>query len=603
MSQTETPALEPRPAEPAAARASLAPPRAWLRSCLLPATLSGVVLWMCHFPLAWGWLGWVALVPLLCLVRSTARPRAVYFSAWVGALLFFVPVLQWMRVADDAMYATWLMLALYCASLVPLGLWLVRRLDRCLGLPLVLTVPVVWTALDYFRAIFLEGFAWYFLGHTQHNFLPVIQIADLAGVYAVTFLVAAVNALAFEWLCRMTPFRRLFLLPQLPRSSALNLWTAAVGVLLAATLSYGFWRLREDDFADGPRVALLQGNVPQGIRNKTSAGDLSAADFMFDHYDFLSDAAARQEPRPDLIVWPETCFPDEWCEVAPELSPDKMPQDWKKWVDETSQMARNAPRRWPTNVLLGMNSRVLGADEKTRRYNSSVLILKSGQAAGRYDKMHLVPFGEYVPLRDSLPLMNWLSPYDFDYSVTPGKEQTRFALGDYRFGMVICYEDSDPYLARQYVRDGKPKVDFLVNTSNDGWFDGTSEHDEHLAVARFRAIECRRTLVRAVNMGISAVIDPNGRVLAPQLVGTVRRNGHEAPLWEVRTEKGQVADLPLSRWGEFKKVHGVLTAVVPIDTRSSLYAAWGDWLPGLCWLGLIVGLVGTVWRPRPGVDA
>src|SRR5262249_43161763 len=147
------------------------------------------------------------------------------------------------------------------------------------------------------------------LGHTQHNFLPVIQIADLAGVYAVTFLVAAVNALAFEWLCRLAAFRRLFLLPQPPRSSSLVLQTATLGVLLAATLSYGFWRLSQDDFAAGPRVALLQGNVPQGIRNDTSKGVEEAANYMFDHYDFLSDAAARREPVPDLIVWPETCFP------------------------------------------------------------------------------------------------------------------------------------------------------------------------------------------------------------------------------------------------------------------------------------------------------
>jgi apolipoprotein N-acyltransferase len=240
----------------------------------------------------------------------------------------------------------------------------------------------------------------------------------------------------------------------------------------------------------------------------------------------------------------------------------------------------------------------LGADGTSLRYNSSVLILKDGTPAGRYAKMHLVPFGEYLPLRDSVPWMKALSPYDFDYSVTPGEKQTRFALGKYRFGMVICYEDSDPYLARQYARPegGEPPVDFLVNTSNDGWFDGTSEHEEHLVVARFRAIECRRPLLRAVNMGISAVIDGNGRVLEP---GTkwISINGGKVPMWEVPADGA--APLPLSRWHEFKKAPGVLTAVVPVDGRFSLYAAWGDWLPWTCWVAVGLGLVWTAvggWR-------
>src|SRR5262245_24577967 len=151
---------------------------------------SGALLWLCHFPVAWGWLGWVALVPLLCLVRTQASRRSVLLGAWACGLAFFVPVLQWMRVADYRMYATWAMLAVYCSLFVPLGVWLVRRLDRHARLPLVLTLPAVWVALDFVRAHFATGFAWYFLGHTQHAFLPVIQVADLAGVYAVTFLVA-----------------------------------------------------------------------------------------------------------------------------------------------------------------------------------------------------------------------------------------------------------------------------------------------------------------------------------------------------------------------------------------------------------------------------
>src|SRR5262249_15523446 len=155
-----------------------------------------------------------------------------------------------------------------------------------------------------------------------------------------------------------------------------------------------------------------------------------------------------------------------------------------------------------------------------------------------------------------LPLMQWLSPYGFDYSVTPGERQTRFALDGYHFGMVICYEDTDPYLARQYARPegSEPPVDFLVNTSNDGWFDGTAEHEEHLAVARFRAVECRRALLRAVNMGVSAVIDGNGRVLRPETT-TATVGDKPVPLWTVPGDGSRAPELPTARWHDFKKVY------------------------------------------------
>jgi apolipoprotein N-acyltransferase len=586
-----------RPAERATSPYSILGTEYPVLRCLLPAWASGVLLWLCHFPVAWGWLGWVALVPLLCLVRSTARPRVVYLSAWGGALVFFVPVLQWMRVADPAMYATWLALALYCSLFVVAGVWLLRRLDRGTRLPLVLTLPLVWCALDFVRAHLLGGFAWYFLGHTQHAFLPVIQVADLGGAYAVTFVVATVNALVFEHLYHLPAFRRLLALPEPPRPLSLSVLlaqTAAVLLLVAADLGYGFWRLSQDTFAPGPRVALVQGSVEQRVRNDTSGGNVDAGKQMFDHYDLLSHLAAQEEPRPDLIVWPETCFPDTWYETAPGIPADRLPRDFARRLDETRDMARLAAQRWPTNLLIGLDAQYLGPDGKTRRYNSSVLIRAAGRPAGRYSKIHLVPFGEYVPFRDWLPLMNLLSPYDFDYSVTPGDQQTRFELGGYHFGMVICYEDTDPYLARQYARweGNEPPVDFLVNTSNDGWFDGTAEHEEHLAVARFRAVECRRALLRAVNMGISAVVDGNGRVLRPDtrmaLVGD-----KQVPLWEVPGDGSRAPELPAGRWHEFKKVYGVLTAVVPVDRRFSLYAAWGDWLPWTCWALVAAGLAWT----------
>jgi apolipoprotein N-acyltransferase len=188
--------------------------------------------------------------------------------------------------------------------------------------------------------------------------------------------------------------------------------------------------------------------------------------------------------------------------------------------------------------------------------------------------------------------------------VAPGEGHTRFPLAEtaggrpFTFGVVICYEDTIPDMALPYGGgDGKPAADFLLNLSNDGWFDGSSEHDQHLAICRFRAVECRRSVARAVNMGISALIDSNGRVLEPRRLP--RRSGEPgAPVWQVPGEAGAVRALPVSRWREYKKVAGVLLATVPIDTRASLYARWGDWLSGACWLVLLAGCVAAAARPR-----
>ncbi len=143
---------------------------------LLPwAAASSLLLYLCYFPVAWGWLGWVALVPLCNLVRSRARTRSIFLASYVCGLLFFFPALQWMRVADPRMYFTWFLLAIYCSIYIPAGIFFVRALDRR-RIPLVLSLPIVWTALDLLRAHVMGGFSWYFLGHTQHDFLPIIQV-------------------------------------------------------------------------------------------------------------------------------------------------------------------------------------------------------------------------------------------------------------------------------------------------------------------------------------------------------------------------------------------------------------------------------------------
>src|SRR5262249_23103816 len=155
-------------------------------------------------------------------------------------------------------------------------------------------------------------------------------------------------------------------------------------------------------------------------------------------------------------------------------------------------------QKWQVPLLIGLNVVVFDTPHTEHRFNSALLFDEKAQVRGRYHKIHRVPFGEYLPFRESFPWMDRFSPYqDFDYSIRAGTDFTRFSLGNYRFSVVICYEDTDPDLTRRFVSsDEGPSANFLVNISNDGWFDGTSEHEEHLAVSRFRAIECRRSLVR-----------------------------------------------------------------------------------------------------------
>jgi apolipoprotein N-acyltransferase len=424
------------------------------------------------------------------------------------------------------------------------------------------------------------GFGWYFLGYTQHAFLPVIQIADVGGVYAVSFLVAAVNGTVADWVLRSeTVHGWLRWEPPKPYPTY-RPWifasTAVVG-LFTASLAYGVVRLQHPEFAAGPKVAAIQGSISQSDKMSDTKG-------LFATYNELCLRATSDH---DLVIWPETCYPWNWYTIAPGVAPATAPKATADDVVMSRAFLRlfatgegspglklreEPPPPWRANVLLGTNSYEWDGSREVPA-NTALLINADGKIVATYDKMHLVPFGEYVPLRTIAPWMQTFTPYKHDYSCRPGESWTRFPFTardgrTFTFGCLICYEDSDPYLARQYV--ASEPVSFLVNISNDGWFDGTEEHEEHLAICRFRAIEARRAVVRAVNMGISGVIDSDGRVVA----------------------------IPGRTWSESKKVEAVVSAVVPIDNRESLYATLGDWVPAACWGGVLVGLV--VARVRKG---
>lgn len=512
------------------------------RHCLGRGIATGVLLWLSFFPANIGPLAFAALAPMLTLVRSTAPARCVYWGAWAGGVTFFFPALAWMRVADDTMVLGWIGLALYCSWYFPVALLLLRRIDARTGLPLALTAPIVWVGLEWIRSWFITGFPWYYLSHSQHDWLTLIQVSDLGGAWAVTLMVAAVNGAFADAATR--------------GFAAALPGTLAAGLLVAGAAGYGAWRVR-DDFASGPRVALVQTNISQDLRTgawqSQSAAENAAMTMAAQLTELLDQAAAG---RPDLIILPETSFPVRVSLAEPGVPDEDLDPEERRRVRRDREDLAQAGRRSQASVLVGVGTTIVGRPgTPLRDYNSALLVRPDGSFADRYDKIHRVPFGEYVPLEKYAPWLQLLTPYKgFKYGIDPGETTTQFSVAangrEFHFGALICYEDSEPALARQYL-SGPAPVDFLVNISNDGWFRSTAEHEQHLAVCRFRAVECRRPVVRAVNMGISAVIDGDGRVAA----------------------------LPGATWATSKGVTGVVTMPIPLDTRTSFYAWSGDWLP------------------------
>jgi apolipoprotein N-acyltransferase len=515
-----------------------------------------LLLWLAFFPANLGALGFIALVPWLALVITATSTRRRYLITYLAALLFSALATQWVRVAHPMMYLAWLAFALvlplfWLATLAAIRALAIRQV------PLALALPVALIIVDYVRAHFPTGFpflqlfgwqhhigfGWYFLGYTQHAFLPFIQSADVGGVYLVSACTAAINGLLADLLFSCSRFRRQW--PIDPRVPPLSLrcrriTTILVASLTATNLLYGFYRLHHLPFSPGPRVAALQGNIPQNIKN-------DRGDTLIRTYRDLHNQALELQPLPDLIIWPETCCPVDYCQIATGESPDP---NFALYAQRTQAIFQRFQPGVPT--LLGLNT-LVWRHGREWKYNSALLLLPGHQRFGpRYDKIHLVPFGEYVPFGETFPFLRHFTPYPYDYSCVPGQSWTRFRLPDssghtWSFGCLICYEDTDPDLARRYLTDYDP-VHFLVNLSNDGWFDGSEEHEQHLAICRFRAIETRRCVVRAVNMGISAVIDSDGRIIA----------------------------LPAPTWSTSKKIEAVLTAEIPIDNRMALYPHWGD---------------------------
>lgn len=538
-----------------------------MRAALAVSGLTALLAWASFTPLNFSPLIWLSMVPFLLLARIAHPTRWMYFATYLGGLLFWTPTLQWMRLGDATMYTAWAALAVYLAAYFPLALLLTRVAVHRLRVPLFLAFPVVWVGLELARGHLATGFGWYYLGHAQYRWLELIQISDLVGAYGVSFVIAMMSA-CMALLVPETWLQKLSLLPPVGTLTA-GQPSATIRVrgilfcltIFATVLGYGFVRRSQADFDrhPAPTVAAIQSNVTSEVKH-------DSRQWKEIHMSLrnLTGAAVRQQP--DLIVWPESMFRYPLFEASLEVSNEELEQlipprelsilqnlGTRQELKKLSEMAGAA-------LVVGIETLEASRDE-VRKYNSAAFVSPEQGYLGRYDKLHRVPFGEYPPLVDTLPWLSHFSPFPPNFGIAEGKETRAFVLNGVRYAPIICFEDTVPHLVRDVVQThggqgatGKP-VDVLLNLTNDGWFHGSSELDQHLITAAFRCVETRTPMVRSVNTGISAVIDGDGAIRA-----------------RARDPKT----------GLSKQVEAVLVAPVPLDERVSPYVAGGDWFAGGC---------------------
>ncbi len=456
------------------------------------AALSGLAL-AAAFPKAgWDALAWVGLVPLLWAIRDKSPMGAARLGLVFG-IFHFSALLYWVVIAmtrygglpAGLSILFLLLLSAVLAAYTALFCALVRLSAPSPGFFFV-AVPAAWVGVEFLRMYLFTGFPWCSLGHALYRRIFVIQIADLGGVPLLSGLAAAVNAAIFLALAAALKAgvngRAVS-----RRSAALAL--GAAGVLVAATLCYGRFTVdavdKEAAAAQHVAVAAIQGNIDQAVK-----WDPAYQAATMQKYLSLTRYAAWRGAK--LAVWPESAMPFHFLEET-------------LYTGEVFDLAHR------TGLYLLAGSPFCEPDLGRWRCTNRAYFLSPGaRVLGSYDKAHLVPWGEYVPLKSWMPFIGKLTQEVGDFS--PGEPGVVLSGGGMRIGVGICYEIIFPVLCRKQFRAG---ANLLATITNDAWYDRSSAPYQHFAMAVFRAVENKRSLVRAANTGISGFVDPVGRVISP----------------------------------------------------------------------------------------
>jgi apolipoprotein N-acyltransferase len=603
-------------------------------------------------PIDLSYLAWVSLVPFILICSTNTKPKYLALVAYIVSSLYWLANLYWIA---PITIAGWLSFCLYTALLWPL-VALSLRYCRAKKIPLFLAAGVLFVGAERLQGLFLGGFFWRFLAHSQYQNITLIQITDIFGTAGLSFLIAMVNGLLAELIldarCSILDARCSILDA---RCSMLDTrcWkgvfkisdlikTAIVCAAVVAAVIYGRWRINQSEqfITQGPLVASLQSNVPQSVKREALRGKGEVAEQtsqqIFD--ELLEKSKAAVQTGAEIIVWPETM-------IQAVLSPRVLAifDPCHPWVLFDQTLKEHA--KDTAYILAGAYGGTPRLKEDStidlaQRYNSAFLYRPDGQQdVNRYDKIHLVLFGEVLPFRKSCPflfnLVMKFNPYDYDHSLDAGSEYTIFEMTSpikkltaenaenaeaaerrrtndegrgkrdehressienrvYKFGVMICYEDTMPEIARRFVADsaeaatspreggldqkGKKQADWLINISNDGWFVRfkgdkvipDTELPQHAAICVFRAVENRVSVIRSVNTGISCLIDSLGRI----------HNGYVAASPNFPPKAMQR-----------KGLAGWFADKMPIDKRVTFFSKYGQWLDFCCATGLVLLII------------
>jgi len=444
------------------------------------AILSGALLILSFPKYGSGFVAWFAFIPLLfALHRVTSIRQAILFGLITG-VIGYTGIIYWIVyvVVNYGYLPIYLgiiiMLLLACYLSVYLAIFAAGIVYFRRQIPLYLIAPVLWICLEYCKSQLFTGFPWENLGYSQYLNLYLIQFADILGVFGLSFLIILVNVSLFEIITK--------------RSKREYIIAAAVSLVLVSVYIYGIFRVNNIDqllqnpSAPSMEVSLIQGNIDQSTKwNENKQKET---------LNIYEDISLNNIPvSGGLIVWPETAVPFNF-------------QD----ENDLRRQIINLSIKTKSDFIFGSISYSPG---RHYVYNSAYLLSPEGEVKGKYDKVHLVPYGEYVPLRNVFPLIKGLTAGIGDFSTGDG--YFPLSAAGRKIGVLICYEGILPFAARMYKKES---AEILVNITNDAWFGSTSAPYQHLSMTIFRAVETRLYLVRAANTGISAIVDPRGQIVA-----------------------------------------------------------------------------------------